>query len=241
HPGLGIWNAAGNVGVGTVNPATKIHMSSGTLTIDGTGGTLTVVGNGSVSGTLTAGTFSGPISGNATTATNLAGGSGGAVPYQSAANTTAFVTGLSGQVLTSAGAGTPTWTTATNANTASSVVQRDASGNFSATSVSLSKAILPGLNAVAFSATPTFDASLGNTQKITLTGNVTLSTLSNATAGQTIAFIICQDVVGGRTFTWPVTVKGATVIGGTLSTCSAQSFIYDGTFAYATAAGVINQ
>ena len=40
--------------------------------------------------------------------------------------------GTSGQVLTSAGAAAPTWTTATNANTASAIVQRDASGNFSA-------------------------------------------------------------------------------------------------------------
>ena len=40
--------------------------------------------------------------------------------------------GTSGQVLTSAGNAPPTWTTATNANTASAIVQRDASGNFSA-------------------------------------------------------------------------------------------------------------
>jgi hypothetical protein len=40
--------------------------------------------------------------------------------------------GTSGQVLTSAGAAAPTWTTATNANTASAIVQRDGSGNFSA-------------------------------------------------------------------------------------------------------------
>lgn len=40
--------------------------------------------------------------------------------------------GASGQVLTSAGDSSPTWTTATNANTASAIVQRDASGNFSA-------------------------------------------------------------------------------------------------------------
>jgi hypothetical protein len=48
----------------------------------------------------------------ATTATNLAGGSIGQVPYQSAAGTTALLAvGTSGQVLTSSGAGAPTWTT----------------------------------------------------------------------------------------------------------------------------------
>jgi hypothetical protein len=97
------------------------------------------------------------------------------------------------------------------------------------------------VNTVTFSATPTFDASLGNTQKITLTANVTSSTLSNATAGQALYFLICQDATGGRTFVWPTNVKGATTIGSTASTCTAQSFVFDGTNAYALAAGVINQ
>ena len=63
--------------------------------------------------TLTAGTFSGALSGTATTATNLAGGLGGQIPYQSAANTTALLAnGTAGQVLTSAGGtSAPTWTT----------------------------------------------------------------------------------------------------------------------------------
>ena len=99
-------------------------------------------------------------------------------------------------------------------------------------------AVISGLNAVSFSATPTFDAKLGNTQKITLTGNVTSSTLSNATAGEQINFIICQDATGNRTFTWPSNVKGGMTIGSTASKCSAQSFIFDGTNAYALSSGV---
>jgi hypothetical protein len=48
------------------------------------------------------------------TATNLAGGGAGYVPYQSASGTTAFVSaGTSGQVLTSNGSSAPTWTTPT--------------------------------------------------------------------------------------------------------------------------------
>jgi len=101
-------------------------------------------------------------------------------------------------------------------------------------------AIVSGLKVVTFSTTPTFDASLGNTQKITLTANVTSSTLSNATAGQTINFLICQDGTGSRTFVWPTNVKGAMTIGSTLSTCSAQDFIFDGTNAYAVSSGVTN-
>lgn len=44
------------------------------------------------------------------TSANLAGGSAGTLPYQSAANTTAMLSaGTTGQVLTSAGASAPTW------------------------------------------------------------------------------------------------------------------------------------
>jgi hypothetical protein len=100
--------------------------------------------------------------------------------------------------------------------------------------------VISGLNAVSFSATPTFDAKLGNTQKITLTGNLTSSTLSNATAGEQINFIICQDGNGNRTFTWPSNVKGGMTIGSTASKCSAQNFIFDGTNAYALSTGVTN-
>jgi hypothetical protein len=94
------------------------------------------------------------------------------------------------------------------------------------------------VNTVTFSTKPTFDASLGNTQKITLTDNVTSSTLSNPTAGQTINFIICQDGTGGRRFVWPTNVKGAMTIGSTASKCNAQDFIFDGTNAYAVSPGI---
>jgi hypothetical protein len=50
--------------------------------------------------------------GSATTATNLAGGGAGYVPYQSASGTTSFLSaGTTGQVLTSNGTSAPTWTT----------------------------------------------------------------------------------------------------------------------------------
>jgi hypothetical protein len=49
----------------------------------------------------------------ATTATNLASGSAGTIPYQSASGTTAMLAvGTTGQVLTSNGAAAPTWATA---------------------------------------------------------------------------------------------------------------------------------
>jgi len=70
-------------------------------------------------------TITGSVSGNAgtaTKATNLANGATGSVPYQSAANTTAFLAaGSNGQVLTLA-AGVPSWATPTT-GTVTSVSQ----------------------------------------------------------------------------------------------------------------------
>jgi hypothetical protein len=70
-------------------------------------------------------TITGSVSGNAgtaTKATNLANGATGSVPYQSAANTTAFLAaGSNGQVLTLA-AGVPSWATHTT-GTVTSVAQ----------------------------------------------------------------------------------------------------------------------
>ena len=103
------------------------------------------------------------------------------------------------------------------------------------------KPVVAAMETVTFSGTPTFDCGKGTTHKITLTGDVSSSTLSNCSAGQEVLMIICQDSSGSRTFTWPGTMKGGMTIGSTASKCSAQSFIFDGTNAYATSSGVINQ
>jgi len=94
---------------------------------------------------------------------------------------------------------------------------------------------------VTFSATPTFNAANFNSFKMTLTANVTSSTLSNQGAGQIVTFLLCQDGVGGRTMTWPANVKGGMTLGGTASTCSAQPMLCDGTNCYALGSGVQNQ
>lgn len=118
----------------------------------------------------------------------------------------------------------------------------NASGTLSLSKLTASTRVTEGVNSVTFSATPTFDSALGNTQQITLTGNVTSSTLSSLAAGQQIDFIICQDATGSRTFVWPTNVSGGMTIGATASRCSAQSFRVNaaGTKAYATSSGVIN-
>ena len=89
------------------------------------------------------------------------------------------------------------------------------------------------LTTVTFSATPIFDASTASTFKLTLTGNVTSSTLSNAVAGEPLAFEICQDATGGRTFVPPANVQGWVTIPSAANACVLETFIYDGANAVA--------
>jgi hypothetical protein len=70
-----------------------------------------VTGNASTATTATSAT-------TATTATNISGGAAGSIPYQTGAGSTSLLAaGSSGQVLTSAGLGTLTWTTPSSAVT----------------------------------------------------------------------------------------------------------------------------
>ena len=151
----------------------------------------------------------------ATTATNLAGGSAGTVPYQSAAGTTAMLAaGSSGQVLQSNGAAAPSWvaataaanngtltlavsgtglsgsatftanqsgnstftvtSNATNANTGSTIVARDASGNFSAGTITAS------LTGNASGSAATFTSTSQNSQF----NSIGVGTAGSGTAGE---------------------------------------------------------
>jgi hypothetical protein len=87
--------------------------------------------------------FIGDLSGNATTATratNIAGGLGGSIPYQTAVNTTALLlNGTAGQVLTSSG-GTiaPTWTTPAGGGSTINITDTNTNATFFPTFVSAS-------------------------------------------------------------------------------------------------------
>lgn len=63
-------------------------------------------------------------------------------------------------------------------------------------------------NTQAFSATPTFDASLSNVFSMgLLTANVTSMTISNPVDGQTISIRVTQDATGNRTIATPTGAK----------------------------------
>jgi hypothetical protein len=92
---------------------------------------------------ITSPLFVGDLSGNATTATratNIAGGLGGSIPYQTAVNTTALLAnGTAGQVLTSAGTTlAPTWTTPAGGGSTINITDTNTNATFYPTFVSAS-------------------------------------------------------------------------------------------------------
>lgn len=96
-----------------------------------------------------------------------------------------------------------------------------------------------GTNTVAYSATPTFDLSLGTQQGITLTGNVTSSTLTIPNGSSAIFIMrIKQDATGGRTFAWPGNIDNAGAVSTDPNSTSVQMFAV-GTNGRATALGPI--
>jgi hypothetical protein len=102
----------GGVSISGGNNSTLIVTSTSATISTGTGalivnGGVGVAGNMIVGGTITAGAFAGSIS----TATNIAGGTAGALHYQISPGVTGFIgTGTTGQVL-SMGANTASWIT----------------------------------------------------------------------------------------------------------------------------------
>lgn len=97
------------------------------------------------------------------------------------------------------------------------------------------------VNTVTYSATPTFNAALGGTQAITLTGNVTSSTLTNTIDGQKVKFRIVQDSTGGRSFAWPTNVKGGMTIDSSIpaNAVCIQEFETVGATLYPASVGAI--
>lgn len=114
--------AQSTLSVGAATTATNIAAgTTGALPYQSASGTTAFLGLGTTNYVLTAGS-SGPqyvaqstlsvgAATTATTATNIAGGGAGSIPYQSASGTTSFLgAGTAGYVLTSNGTSAPTWT-----------------------------------------------------------------------------------------------------------------------------------
>lgn len=140
-------NGSGNFAAGTItatlsgNASTATSLSGGTansVPYQASAGSTTFLAPGA-SGTFlkSNGPSSAPswdtLAATVTSADRLNGGATGQLVYQTGAGTTGFtLTGTNGFVLTSVGAGRPEWVNASSSNSANAFVRRDASGNFSA-------------------------------------------------------------------------------------------------------------
>lgn len=78
---------------------------------------------------------------------------------------------------------------------------------------------------VPYATSITFDANLGSGFDLTLTGNVSASTLINQAPGDIFTFIIAQDATGGRTFAWPPSLVGTAPICPLPNSVTVQQFI----------------
>ena len=124
------WTSSENMNIATG----KAYKVAGTNVLTGTALGSGVVGSSLTSvGTIGTGTWQGTVigltyggTGKALTAVN------GGIVYSDADSFEILGAGTTGYVLTSQGAGAPLWVNATNANTVSTFVKRDASGDFSA-------------------------------------------------------------------------------------------------------------
>lgn len=87
-----------------------------------------------------------------------------------------------------------------------------------------------------FSATPTWDVSLGSVIKVTLTGNITAANFTGGVDGQAITLALTQDGTGTRTIAWGSSVAFGTDITATTLTTTINKtdyigLIYDSTSA----------
>lgn len=105
---------------------------------------------------------------------------------------------------------------------------------FTGTTGSTGPGNAPNVIATSFSATPTFTCSQTTAPTlftITLTGNVTSSTLATCAAGQILGFSITEDATGNRTFVWPTGFNNTTSINLTAAYVTDQWFMWTGSAA----------
>ena len=208
--------------------------ATATITTNGTGNLILNTNNGTNSGTIT---VAQGTNGNITIAPN---GTGDVI-----LDTDTVTIGAGESIVTistSSGSDLLLWT----ANGTDSGLIRlfdAANGNIEITPNGTGQTIIKNLeyneNVFAYGNSGTLtwtpNATNGNVQTITLTGNLTLNAFTSPVSGQTITFIITQDATGGKTLTSTMRFAGASK---TLSTAANSIDIltvsYIGTTYYAT-------
>ena len=160
--------------------------------------------------------------------------------------------GTSGQVLTTNGSGSLSWTTVSGGIT--DVVQDTtpqlggnldvngksivsvSNGNIVLAPNGTGKTKITNINynetpyTLTYGATITPDVANGNVQIVTLTGNVTFSAFANPVSGQSLTLIVKQDATGNRTLTSTMKFAGGTkTLSPAANSVDIISVFYDGT------------
>jgi hypothetical protein len=144
------------------------------LTLPATSGTVITTASGNAASATTA-----------TTATNLAGGSNGTIPYQSASGTTQMLAaGIAGQLLKTNGAGAPSWATVSAGPTLGTPVASTSGTSVTFTGIpSGTKQITVSFKGVSTSSFSQMLIRLGDAGGIETTGYVSIAVkLENAQA-----------------------------------------------------------
>ena len=203
--GAPTWVTAG--GTGTV---TSIDVSGGTTGLTAGGGPVTTSGTITLAGTLAYG--NGGTGGTATpTAGTIPYGTGTALAYSAA--------GTSGQVLTSGGAGAPTWTTVTGTGTVTSV---NVSGG--TTGLTYSGGPITGSGTITMAGTlGVVNGGTGVTSS-TGTGSVVLGTSPTVNNPTVTNYVESVVAIGTVTTTNTLSLTSGTVQTATLTASTACTF-----------------
>lgn len=163
------------------------------------------------SGNFSAGTITASLTGTASTATNLAAGSGGTIPYQSAAGTTAMLANGTANTILQANGGTsaPTWVSTVSGLTITGLKETKTA---------------PAIS----SGTLTLNCSLGNVFAVSLNANITTLSFTNVPATGTAFGLTLMLTADGtaRTITWGSAVKWAGGTAPTLTSTNAKVDVF---------------
>jgi len=111
------------------------------------------------------------------------------------------------------------------------IVTNPAGGTMTGSKINLGRLLIP--YAKTFSATPAFDLTDGDYQSMTLTANVTSSTITISSGslfeGALLLLKLTQDGTGSRTFAQPSNLKGTITLGSAAASVTHIWAIYDGT------------
>lgn len=167
------------------------------------------------------GTLSWASTGTATTATNLAGGAAGSIPYQTASSTTTFLSaGTSGDILTYGGSNAPVWSSGTGTG---SPVRATAPTFATSIDGGATFGAFPSSTTLTIGSTGTGSSTTNiSTGAVTTGGTKTINIGTGSAAGGTT-----DITIGATSGTSTVYIKGNLQVDGTTTTINTSTLTVD--------------